>query len=359
MSAYGQTLKATDQRAAFIDLRSDTVTLPSPAMREAMSNALLGDDVYGEDPTVNDLEAKAAALVGKEAALLVVSGTMGNLVSLLSHCSRGQRVIVGNECHIFNYEAGGGSALGGLVYHTIANRPDGTLEDNAVRAALVHVNDPHYAPPGLLCLENTHNRCGGTVLPSAYMGELHALARAANVPVHLDGARIFNAAVALGVPVRELTQHVDTVQFCLSKGLSAPVGSMVAGSKDFIARARRVRKMLGGGMRQAGVLAAAGMVALDEMVERLSEDHAHAKLLAQGLAEIPGIRIDLGRVQSDIVIFELDESKGDLPRFLGAVADKGVRLSGFGGRRVRAVTHYGISAEDCRRALQSIREVLA
>jgi len=361
MSAYGERLsvsKHTPYAEEFIDLRSDTVTLPTPAMREAMARAALGDDVYGEDPTVNELEAFAADLLGKEAALLVVSGTMGNLTALLSHCTRGQRVILGNESHIYNYEAGGGSALGGLVYHTIANLPDGTLDTDALNGALVRINDPHYAPPGLLCLENTHNRCGGAVLRPAYMESVHQLAQEAGVPLHLDGARLFNAAVALGAHVRELTQHVDSVQFCLSKGLSAPVGSMIAGPRSFIERARRARKMLGGGMRQAGVIAAAGMVALTEMVERLSEDHANAKLLARGLANLPGIRLDPQGVQSDIVVFELVAPRLEMPQFLSLLASRGVRMSGFGGRRVRAVTHYGVSAEDCERAVAAVREVL-
>ncbi len=284
---------------------------------------------------------------------------MGNLTALLSHCARGQRVIVGTESHIYNYEAGGGSALGGLVYHTVANRPDGTLEPAALRQALVKIDDAHYAPPGLLCLENTHNRCGGAVLAPDYMAEVHAQARAAGVPLHLDGARVFNAAVALGVPVRAITEHVDSVQFCLSKGLSAPVGSLLAGPKPLIERARRIRKMLGGGMRQAGVLAAAGMVAINEMVDRLAEDHANARLLAEGLARVPGIEIDPARVQSDIVVFELAANRVEVPEFIAKLAARGVRMVAFGGQRVRAVTHYGITAEQCRQAVSAVKEVLA
>jgi threonine aldolase len=361
MNAYGQPTAFAQSvpAAATIDLRSDTVTLPTPRMREAMARAELGDDVYGEDPSVNKLESMAAEVAGKEAALLVVSGTMGNLTALLSHCTRGQRVILGDESHIYNYEAGGGSALGGLVYHTVPNLPDGTLHATTLERALIKVDDPHYAPPGVLCLENTHNRCGGAVLAPEYLAKVHAQALAANVPLHLDGARVFNAAVALGVPVARLTAHVDSVQFCLSKGLSAPVGSMLAGSKALIDRARRVRKMLGGGMRQAGVIAAAGMVALDEMVERLSEDHANARVLAKGLAGIEGIAIDPECVHSDIVVFELVAPDVDVPQFLSRLSAAGVRMSGFGGRRVRAVTHYGITTEHCERALEAVRRALA
>lgn len=350
-----------------IDLRSDTVTLPSPAMREATARAELGDDVYGEDPTVNRLEELAAEKVGKAAALLVVSGTMGNLTALLTHGRRGERVIVGNESHIYVYEAGGASALGGLVYNTIPNLPDGTLDPAALSAALVRMNDSHRAPPGIVCLENTHNRCGGAVLTAEYMAGVHDQARAAGLPLHLDGARIFNAAVALGCAVTELTRHVDTVQFCLSKGLAAPVGSILAGPRDVIDRARALRKMLGGGMRQAGIIAAAGIVALNEMVDRLTEDHANAQLLAQGLAAIPGVTLDPARVQSDIVIFEVDTPamNGDYGQatatggFLAALRERGVLMGSMGGRRVRAVTHYGISAADVHVAIGAVRGVLA
>lgn len=344
--------------AGAIDLRSDTVTLPSPAMREAMARAELGDDVYGEDPTVNRLEELAAATVGKEAAVLVVSGTMGNLAALLAHANRGQRVVLGDESHIYRYEGGGASALGGLVYHTLPTAPDGTLPLDLLRAAAAPSTDSHWAPPGVICLENTHNRCGGVVLPLDYLEAAHAVASAAGLPLHLDGARVFNAAVALGVEVSAITRHVDTVQFCLSKGLSAPVGSIVAGPRAFIDRVRRVRKMLGGGMRQAGVIAAAGIVALEQMVARLAEDHANARLLAEGLVAIPGIAIDLARVQTDIVRFDLPE--GQSPQdFLAGLRARGVLMSVLGERSIRAVTHYGIGAADVRRAVAAVAEVLA
>lgn len=346
--------------AKVIDLRSDTVTLPSPAMREAIANAPLGDDVYGEDPTVNRLEELAAAMVGKEAALLVTSGTMGNLTALLAHGARGQQVLLGDESHIYHYEGGGASALGGLVYHPLPNLPDGSLDLAALRNALSHGSDSHHAPPGVVCLENTHNRCGGAVLPPEVLAQTHALAREAGVPLHLDGARVFNAAIALGIDARELTRHVDTVQFCLSKGLAAPVGSLLAGSRNFIAHAHRVRKMLGGGMRQAGIIAAAGIVALEHMVERLADDHDNARFLAEQMIGLPGVELDLGRVQSNIVIFELDPVSGFSPEQLIAAAERhGVLLSGMGERKVRAVAHYGISAEDMQVAAATLRKILA
>jgi threonine aldolase len=353
---YGE---ASIKVGAAIDLRSDTVTLPSPAMRKAMLHADLGDDVYGEDPTVQQLESLAAEMVGKEAALLVPSGTMGNLAALLSHCGRGERVIVGDKAHIFRYEAGGASALGGMVYHTVSNLRDGTLDPEGLAAALQRVHDSHFAPPGLLCLENTHNLCGGTVLTPAYMAEVASQARAAGVPVHLDGARVFNAAVALGEDVQAITRHVDTVQFCLSKGLAAPVGSIVAGSGEFIARAHRARKLLGGGMRQAGIIAAAGIVALREMIERLVDDHRHARLLAEGLATIPGIAIDLGCVQTDIVRFDLIHERLSVAQFLVALREHGILMGSMGGRIVRAVTHYGIDEGDITTTVHAVRAVLA
>lgn len=342
-----------------VDLRSDTVTLPSPAMREALSQAALGDDVYGEDPTVNRLEALAAELVGKEAAILVPSGTMGNLSALLSHAGRGQRVICGDECHIYHYEAGGASALGGLIYQALPTQPDGSLPLELVRNALQPALDIHTSEPGVFCLENTHNRCGGTVLTPAYLAEAHALAQAAGLPLHLDGARIFNAAIALNLPVHALTQHVDSVQFCLSKGLAAPVGSLLAGPAPFISRARRVRKLLGGGMRQAGIIAAAGLIALSSMVERLAEDHANARMLAHGLAELAGVQLDLSRVQTNIVRFELANKQLPVSSFVAKLRTHGVLMGGMGGTSIRAVTHYGIERDAIEHALDAVEKVLA
>ena len=338
-----------------IDLRSDTVTLPSQAMRDAIARAELGDDVMGEDPTVNRLEELAAQKMGKAAALLVSSGTMGNLVALLSHCARGQDVILGDQCHIFKYEAGGASALGGLAFHTVPTGRFGALALPDMERA-IYPADVHYAPPGLICLENTHNRCGGTVLPVEYLHSVRSLADTAGVPVHLDGSRIFNAAVALGCDVGTLTQAVDTVQFCLSKGLAAPVGSLVCGSREFIQRARRYRKMVGGGMRQAGIIAAAGIVALNEMVERLAEDHQTARRLAEGLAELLGVDIDLETVQTNLVIFSVPTPHANGGSFAEVLGQAGVKIGDIGGERFRAVTHYGISQADIDEALQIIRQ---
>jgi threonine aldolase len=353
-----ESMSGSATRRDVIDLRSDTVTLPSPAMREAIGRANLGDDVYGEDPTVNQLEELAADMIGKEAAVLVPTGTMGNLSALLAHGGRGERVILGDECHIYRYEAGGASALGGMIYHALPNRADGTINLDALREAATSSDDTHQSPPGLICLENTHNRCGGVVLPTSYMAAAHAIAQEHGLPLHLDGARIFNAAVALGVDVREITRHVDSVQFCLSKGLSAPVGSLVAGTRPFIARVRRMRKLLGGGMRQAGVFAAAGVVALREMVGRLADDHANARALAAGLAELPGLSVDLGLVQSNIVRFELRGGPLSVADLLADLRGRGVLIGGMGGKMLRAVTHYGIGADDIDLAVQAMRATL-
>jgi threonine aldolase len=341
-----------------IDLRSDTVTLPSPAMREAMYRAELGDDVMGEDPTVNRLEALAAEMTGKEAALLVVSGTMGNLVSLLAHCRRGDEAILGDQSHIFNYEAGGASALGGVVFHTVPTGRFGELDltalEQAIRPAATNL---HYAPPGVICVESTHNRCGGTILSAAYLQNVRDVADHAGAPVHLDGSRVFNAAIALDCDVKTFTQHVDSVQFCLSKGLAAPVGSLVCGNTDFIARARRARKMVGGGMRQAGIIAAAGMIALTEMVERLTEDHRTARALAEGLADLPSIQLDMETVQTNLVIFGCHNPPPEGPSFAQALSREGVKIGDIGGGRFRAVTHYGITGNDIEEALRIMRKI--
>ncbi len=338
-----------------IDLRSDTVTLPTPAMRQAMAGAEVGDDVFGDDPTVNELEALAARMTGMEAGLFVTSGTMGNLASLLAHCQRGQEVILGDESHIFNYENGSASALGGMVLHTVPTRADGTLPLEAIEAAIHlpshHYHFYHWAPPGVICLENTHNRCGGSVLSPSYFADVAAIARKHGLPIHLDGARLFNAAVAAGRPVTDWTRQVTSVQLCLSKGLSAPVGSMICGPAAFVDRARRMRKILGGGMRQAGVIAAPGIVALTQMVDRLSEDHRNARILAEGVSRLPGVAIDLSSVQTNIVIFSL-ASVAEAEKLQAAAGEAGVLLSDFGAGRLRMVTHYGISEDDCRSAVR-------
>jgi threonine aldolase len=340
-----------------IDLRSDTVTLPSPRMREAMARAEVGDDVFREDPTINALEALVAERTGKEAAVFVASGTMGNLSSLLAHGQRGQEVILGDESHIYHYEAGGASALGGLVFHPVATRPDGVMPLEAIAAALRPAAD-WLAPPGVICVENTHNRCGGAIMTPDHIAAVGDLARAHGLPVHLDGARLFNASVALGLPLTAWTAHVTSVQVCLSKGLAAPVGSLVAGPRDFVARARRARKILGGGMRQAGVLAAAGLVALEDMVDRLAEDHANARLLAEGLARLPGLVLDPGSVATNIIVFGVAAGL-DSAAFVDALRKEDVLVIDLGRGRLRAVTHYGITAGDCRLALAACERALA
>jgi threonine aldolase len=344
-----------------IDLRSDTVTHPSPAMREAMYRAEVGDDVYGEDPTVNRLEALAAERLGKEAALFVASGTMGNAVAILTHCRRGDEIIMGDRSHTYLYEVGGPARLNGSPIRPMRTLADGTL-DRVQLARSFLGDDVHEARTGLLCIEDTHNMIGGRVLPPATLRELAAPAHQRGIPVHMDGARVFNAAIALGVPVSDLAAEVDSVQFCLSKGLAAPVGSLVAGSRAFIAEARRMRKLLGGGMRQAGIIAAAGVVALEEMVERLAEDHAHARQLADGLANIPGITIAPATVETNILFFGMsgpDGQPADVAPLVEAAARAGVLFSGGDDGRIRAVTHYGITADDIGRALAAVEQAMA
>ena len=340
-----------------IDLRSDTVTLPTPRMREAIYRAELGDDVFGEDPTVNRLQEMAAERLGKEAGLLVVSGTMGNLVSLLTHCGRGDEIIVGDRAHTFLYEAGGASALGGIHVRTVPNQPNGMLDPADVEAA-IRGDNVHFPRSRLVCLENTHNRCGGAVLSPEQMHSLSSLAWARGLKVHLDGARIFNAAVALGLPASTLAAEADSVTFCLSKGLSAPVGAVICSTRQFIAEARRNRKAVGGGMRQAGVLAAAGIVALEEMVDRLAEDHANARLLAEAIAGIPGLEIDPETVQSNIVIFEVVTPDLAPAAVSSRLAEEGVRINPIEGRRLRAVTHYGIERTHVEQAIQALQKVM-
>ena len=340
-----------------IDLRSDTVTQPTPAMREAMYRAEVGDDVYGEDPTTNRLEAMAAERLGKEAALFVVSGTMANLVALLTHCGRGDEVILGDRSHTFLFEAGGSASLGGIHHWAVPNQPDGTLRLEDVAAA-VRLDNEHYPRSRLLCLENTHNRCGGAVLSVEYTDAACALAHSHGLHVHIDGARIFNAAVALGIPARDLVRDADSVAFCLSKGLSAPVGSLLCGSAAFIKEARRWRKAVGGGMRQCGVIAAAGIVALEEMVDRLAEDHANARRFAEGIAAVRGIEIDPGKVETDIVILSVDAERTTASQLVEALRARGVQMGAIGPSKIRAVTHYGIDAADVDAAIAAVRAAM-
>jgi threonine aldolase len=338
-----------------IDLRSDTVTHPTPGMREAMYRAEVGDDVYGEDPTVNRLEQTAAERLGKEAALLVVSGTMGNLVALLTHCRRGDEVILGDRSHTYLFEQGGMAALGGMTPWPIPNQPDGTLRLEDIAGA-IREDNVHFPRTRLVCLENTHNMCNGAPLTAEYTAQVAELAHSRDLRVHLDGARIFNAAAALEVDARELARKVDSVMFCLSKGLCAPVGSLLCGSADFIAEARRARKVIGGGMRQAGVLAAAGIVALEQMAGRVAEDHARARRLAEGLAEIPGIEVT--PPATNILYFRLTEEAKTPEEIVNGLAERGILLLGRLEGRFRAVTHYWISDEDVEKTIAAMRAVM-
>jgi threonine aldolase len=339
-----------------IDLRSDTVTQPTPEMREAMYKAEVGDDVYGDDPTINRLQEMAAAKVGKEAALFVPSGTMGNLTALLTHCKRGEEIIVGDHAHIFQHEVGSYAALGGLSAYVLVNNADGTLPLDRVES-VIRGSDVHEPRTKLIAIENTQNMCGGVVIKPQYMQQVRALADKYNLKIHLDGARIFNAAVALKVDVKELTRAADSVSFCLSKGLGAPVGSLLCGSKEFIAEARRIRKMLGGGMRQAGILAAAGIVSLEKMIDRLAEDHANARRLAEGIADTPGFEIDLDKVQTNLVYFNLDSKAKTSPQeVIDHLMKYKVNLGGYMGKgSFRAVTHVWIDRADVDQALLAFR----
>ena len=340
-----------------INVRSDTVTRPTPSMRRAIAEAEVGDDVFGEDPTVNRLEKMAAERIGKQAALFVASGTMGNLVSVLSHCGRGDEVILGDVSHMHLFEQGGMAALGGVHPRTVRNEPDGTMNLHAIEAA-IRPDDIHHPRTRLVAVENTHNRCHGSPISPAYMRDLRALADTHQIKIHVDGARIFNSAAAQGIGVRELAAEADSISFCLSKALAAPVGSLVCGSDEFIARARRARKVLGGGMRQAGVLAAAGIVALDEMVDRLVEDHANARKLAEGLCRLDGLSIALERVKTNIVFIEV-ERESMTPRDLSErLKAQGILISPAGPSRLRAVTNYHVTAEDVDTILDVFRKVL-
>lgn len=341
-----------------IDLRSDTVTMPTPEMREAMYRAEVGDDVFGDDPTVNRLQEMAAAMTGHEAALFVASGTMGNLVGILSHCGRGDEALLGALSHTVLFEGGGISALGGVHSRQVGEQPDGSLA-LADLAPLIRDDDEHLPVTRLIGIENTHNRCGGTYQTPAYVRSLADFAHARGLVVHMDGARVFNAAAALGVDVKELTAPVDSVTFCLSKGLCAPIGSILCGSREFIHKARRLRKHVGGGMRQVGVVAAAGIVALEKMTGRLAEDHARARNLAEGLSEIPGIQIDPGSPATNMVYFSLRDhprhSARELEKTLPA---EGVLIHAVDARRIRLVTHYWIDDAAVERAVEAFRGAL-
>lgn len=341
-----------------VDLRSDTVTRPTPAMRKAMAEAEVGDDVYGEDSTVNHLQEKAAGLTGKEAGLFVASGTMGNLTAILSHCQRGDEVILGKKSHTFLFEAGGISVLGGVHSSQIPNQPDGSLLLEDVEAS-IRPDDPHDPVSKLVCLENTHNRCGGTYQTADYTRRISEFAHSRGLKVHLDGARIFNAAVAQKINPKKLTTPVDSVTFCLSKGLCAPVGSVLCGTKEFIQKATRIRKLLGGGMRQAGILAAAGIIALDTMVDRLEEDHARAKRLAEGLGKIPGIQLQKGSPATNMIFLSIEDSVPlSAEEILERLNRLGILAGITGPREFRLVLHYWVDDAGVNQTLKAFQDAL-
>ena len=342
-----------------IDLRSDTVTQPTPAMREAMANAEVGDDVYDEDPTVNKLQELAAHMTGKQAALFVPTGTMGNLASILAHCQRGEEVMLGKNSHIYLFEAGGISALGGIHSCQLTNQPDGSLLLSDLEAG-IRDDDPHEPVTRLICLENTHNRCGGTYQTPEYMSQVYEFAHARGLKVHLDGARLFNSAVAQGVDAKEITRHVDSLTFCLSKGLSAPVGSVICGTREFIQRVYRQRKILGGAMRQVGIVAAAGIVALETMVDRLAEDHVRAQRLADGLRKNRGLVLMPGTPATNMVFASLAES---VPMSAQEAANKltglGVKVGAVSARGFRMVLHCWIDDKMVDAVIAAFDEALA
>lgn len=341
------------ETSGYIDLRSDTVTRPTPAMRQAMADAIVGDDQVGEDPTINELERRSAEVMGKEAAVFMPSGIMGNLTSILAHANRGDEIIIGDESHILWYEAAGAASVGGVTPRTIATADDGTLPLDKV-SATIRTPGPGYPPTAAIAIENTHNRKGGTVLPQSYLAELASFAKQHGLPVHMDGARIFNAAAYLGIPVSDIAHFADTVQFCFSKGLAAPVGSMVVGTAEMMEKVRYQRKLLGGAMRQSGVLAAAALVSLDEMVDRLPEDHRRARAIAESIAEYPAYDINLDSVQTNLVIFK---PRGDQDSFIAALKEKGVLASSMGANGVRMVTHYEITDEHIDQTISAIKDL--
>lgn len=340
-----------------IDLRSDTVTHPTGAMRAAMASAELGDDVFGEDPTVNRLEEMAADVLGKEAALLLLSGTMGNLVGVLAQTRRGDEVLCGPNSHLLNYEAGGVSVLGGVALRAVEWRR-GVFDPAEIDHAVRDAKNVHYARTRVLALENTVNREGGAAVSVADTDAACAAAHARGLRVHVDGARIFNAAVALGVPVARLVRNIDTVTFCLSKGLACPIGSVLAGERDYIEEARRWRKMVGGGLRQSGVFAAAGIVALESMVDRMADDHANAKAIARGLSDLPGLHVDVAAVQTNIIMVSVDGTHGTAPDFVAGMAAAGVKVGSPYGDTLRMVTHYQLEAAQVPFVLRAAERAL-
>ena len=340
-----------------IDLRSDTITLPTEGMMLAISVAKLGDDVLDEDPTVHELEKISAELTGKESALLVPSGTMANLTAILAHCDRGDEVILGDQAHTFLYEAGGISSLGGIHSHQLKNQDDGTLTLDDITKS-IRTENIHFPITRLICLENTHNRCYGFPLNLDYLKAVKSIVDENALKLHVDGARLFNAAVALGISVKELCDPVDSTTFCLSKGLSAPIGSLVCGDTDFIYKAKRLRKVLGGGMRQAGILAAAGIEALETMVDRLALDHQHAKILADGLSSVNGLHCNPELVPTNIVYFILERENITGQEFVSIMAKNGIQFFELSPKRFRLVTHAGIEEKDIYKAIKIFQKAL-
>ncbi|WP_108672049.1 low-specificity L-threonine aldolase [Peribacillus acanthi] len=338
-----------------IDFRSDTVTKPTEEMRKAAYSAEVGDDVYGEDPSVKRLEEAAAEILGKEDALFVTSGTQGNQIAILVHCRPGNEVLLEEESHIFYYESGAASALAGVQTRTIRG-VRGAMSAHAVEAA-IRPEDQHYPETGLILMENTHNRAGGAVIPVSTMSEIYSIGKKYGVPVHIDGARLFNAATALGLPVSELTRQCDTVQICLSKGLGAPVGSLLAGSSEFIKKARKWRKRVGGGLRQAGIIAAPGIIALTQMPERLYLDHEHARQLAEGIGSISKLSV-ANQIDTNIVVVDVSKTGLSADEFSVRLKDQGILANGFGNGLVRFVTHYDVTKEDIDKGLKGISAIL-
>ncbi len=340
-----------------IDLRSDTVTLPTNEMKQFIMDSPLGDDVYGEDPSVNLLQKKIAKIFNKESALFVPSGTMANLISVLTHCNRGDEVILGNKSHIFFYEAGGISAFGGVHSHQINNNDDGTININDIVNAIRKKGDDHFPKTKLICLENTHNACYGSPINADFFNEVKNIAKKHNIAIHLDGARIFNAAIALNKSVDELTKDCDSVSCCLSKGLSAPVGSVILGNKNFISRAKSLRKALGGGMRQAGLIASAGIFSLDHMINRIKDDHSNAKILASQLNLIKNLEINLNQVHTNIIfLYNRDKTLSNQDMLL-SLEKNNIKIDYKGNSKFRLVTHSGFRKEDINTVIKVFRKI--
>jgi threonine aldolase len=341
-----------------IDFRSDTVTHPTDAMREAMSNAVVGDDVFEEDPTINNLQEKSAKMLGKDAGLFTPSGTMANLIAVLTHCGRGDEAVMGTNGHTFLHEVGGLAALGGVFPQLVPNLPDGTLDLEDIKGA-IRTTDIHHPDTRLFILENTQNNCGGIPISRQYLKSVVGILGPAGIPLHIDGARIFNACIALDEKPADLVACADSIMFCLSKGLCAPVGSILCGSNEFISKARKIRKQLGGGMRQAGIIAAAGIIALDEMIERLNEDHKRAKMLADGMQNLPGVILDKGFPQTNMVFIELNtDCKISPERLIDEMKRDDILIGMSGPRNFRFVTHYWINDEDIKKFLHIVKNLI-